>query len=140
MTTTATQKYEAFKEQYEQARKVMLEQSKTAFQEIAKDLFEAHSTLDSFAFKAYTKYFNDGDTCYYSVQSDWGLEINEQYVDSDDEDTDEAQENLGELSSAVSEFLGLFDDEIIRDMFGDHIQVTIHRDGRAEIDEYTDHD
>lgn len=127
-----TEKYKAFKEQYNAARTAMIDQSRAAFKEMAEELFETHPTLESFAFKAFTVYFNDGDTCYYGVycDPDSGLSINmETPVDEEDE----------VLAEAVSSFIKEFDDDIIQDLFGDHIEVTVYRDGRAVIEEYTDH-
>ena len=138
--TKAAEKYKTFKDQYDIARKAMIEQSRTAFKEIAQELFDAHPSLDSFSFKAYTDYFNDGETCYFHVYllwialADWGLLINGEDPEESEDSGDE------ETLAAVSIFLQVFDEEIIREVFGDHIQVTVYRDGRAEVEDYTDHD
>lgn len=40
------------------------------------------------------------------------------------------------LEKVVGKFLGAFEDEDMKTMFGDHMRVTVNRDGTIETDEY----
>jgi hypothetical protein len=161
------------------AKAEFTEKGKAMFAEISKALFEKHPKLESFGWRQYTDYFNDGDTCTFSVHADpdWGLDINgesaseientqkETYQSTGqkvtvkrssgwgenrkewDEEIDEKKflpnpnydPVMGDMVNDVSEFLYGMPSEIMEDMFGDHVSVTVSKDG-ITIDEYTDHD
>lgn len=173
--STAKEKYQEFKKQYEEARKQLNGQATDAFKEFASDIFAKFPGLESFGWTQYTPYFNDGDACEFSVNADYesGLYINgssEDYGDEDEDDADLECSKCGrylepgtgfcpscgtavpEPAEVVPEF-GLeeeskarkeivlmmrnFADEILEDIYGDHVKVTIHRNGKADIDEYS---
>lgn len=46
---------------------------------------------------------------------------------------------LDELVDEFSRVLSSIDDEFYKDLFGDHVKVTVHADGRVETEEY-EHD
>ena len=58
--------------------KEQLQTLKSNYQKLAKDLFLAgskelfdkHEALDSFGFKAYSPYFNDGESCDFAAHTD----------------------------------------------------------------------
>lgn len=68
------------------------------FSEGTKILFDAHPRLQSFGFRAYSPYFNDGDECRFSIHADedYGLKINGFSADGDEDerDDDEDDENF----------------------------------------------
>lgn len=125
------------------------------FAEEAKKLFEANPKLESFSWTQYTPYFNDGETCEFSANTD--------YITVTDVDGNEEEEvsswsvrhysekgtdwqgnpytpsELELAGVAACEFLAEFEDEDFLMMFGDHTRVTVFRDGRVESDDY-DHD
>jgi len=112
-----------------QARAVM----KEAFSECAIYLFNENKNLQSFGFHCYTPYFNDGDECIYRVCTEEpdingtnGYEIYD-------------NEELTQLQAKVSAMLTKFEDSDYKEMFGDHVQVTVNRDGSTDTDHY-DHD
>jgi hypothetical protein len=129
-------KYQAFKEQYESARKTMMELSLVAFKEFTKDIFDKFPDVESFGWNEYTDYYNDGDTCEFHAHADYeeGIYIN------GESGYDEEYENFKEARSEIIEMMSNFDDDILYDLYGDHCKVTIHRDGKAVIEKYTDHD
>lgn len=49
------------------------------------------------------------------------------------------KEEADSAYEAVSEFLNQFDSEIFMDLYGDHAEITIYRDGCAIVAEHTDH-
>src|ERR1700675_3210663 len=52
---------------------------------------------------------------------------------------DDYSKQFDKLSKAVSTFMGVFEDEDMELMFGDHVQITVNRDGTIETEEY-EHD
>ena len=49
---------------------------------------------------------------------------------------DEHRKAFDGLEKIVGKFLGAFEDEDMKTMFGDHMRVTVHSDGTIETDEY----
>lgn len=64
--------------QIENLQKEIMEKSKSAFKDVAKALFDAFPSLESFSWVQYTPYFNDGEPCEFGVSADadWSLKIN----------------------------------------------------------------
>jgi hypothetical protein len=146
------------------------------------ELFDAYPFVKSLSFTAYTPYFNDGDTCEYSVHHDdckfngfdqYGDEGEGEgegegenilasakeniYVEEPNPDYDASYSGWGshrsktkwvqkpnpdfnplykEAVDAFREALAVVDDDNWMDMVGDHVKVTITRDG-IETDEYS---
>lgn len=140
----------------------VLETSNKIFTECAKSIFDEHPKVKSFSWRQYTPYFNDGETCIFSADTD--------YINVNDESVDEAEwmsptiitkygtwnrelrkyegreEELNpkfdpEMAKAVEEireFLSHFENDFYLNQFGDHAEITITADG-VSIDEY-EHD
>jgi hypothetical protein len=169
VNSQAKEKFLAFKAQYEEARKKMIEQTDGALKEMVKEIFDAFPGLQSFGWTQYTPYFNDGDTCEFGVNtySD-EIYINDSRDEDDYEDwkcpqckrsngydvafcpKDGAPKPVAEVATfskedreaaaeMVSDMLKNFDDDMMQDLYGDHVQVTIHRNGTATKEEY-EHD
>jgi hypothetical protein len=171
---TASEKYKQFKQQYETARKQMLQQAGDAFKEFASDLFSDFPKLKSFGWTQYSPYFNDGDECVFSVNNDASsIRINGRDMDGccdgDDEEVSTCTKCENELTDTTAKFcdqcgtavpkedigmddkeheraakatakmLQQFEDAVLQDLYGNHVEVTVHRDGRAVVDSY-DHD
>lgn len=49
----------------------MAKETKTALKEAFKDFFKEHPVVESVIWDQYTPYFNDGDTCTFSVYDFW---------------------------------------------------------------------
>jgi hypothetical protein len=118
-----------------------------------KKLFEENPTLKSFSWSQYTPYFNDGDTCYFSANTDylwingdqeddaswsqekkvisWGTYNREKriYEGRIEQDNPEYDKELTEASSKVKKFLSVFDEDFYQRQFGDHVQVTVTENG-----------
>jgi hypothetical protein len=172
--STAKEKYRIFKEQYQAARKQMTDTAQSAFKEFTADFFEQFPGVKKFGWIQYTPYFNDGDTCEFSVQNDYdSIKINGvSYYDRDEQEELElgpctkcdaeleegdkfcsqcgtivptpvnealTEKEITDAAKHAAEMLGNFDEDIMRDLYGDHVQVTIHRDGSADVDQY-DHE
>ena len=99
-----------------------------------KHLFENNLSVESISWVQYTPYFNDGETCYFSVNNH-ELLINGKgkYGEFDTED-----EKIMFIPIA-REFSKLISTIPINDflyMFGDHAEITIKKDGTIETNEY----
>jgi hypothetical protein len=135
------------------------------FHGMVKELFINYPELKSISWRQYTPYFNDGEPCEFSSNHDRYPTINgndEDYGENDEEEgvidivtnSRETYRNsstgwkdvpnpkynpyYAEIVSTVKKFLGLFDDDDMYDLFGDHTKVTITIDG-CKTEEY-DHD
>lgn len=118
----------AFKKKYKDARKALVDMSQEAFRELAQQVFSKYQDVASFSWVQYTPYWNDGDPCVFSVHNyEECIEIN-----------GEEQEYGGAhpACSYIVKMLGGFPGEILRDVFGDHCKVIVHKDGKAEVEEY----
>ena len=79
-------KFAILKEKQEEIKKMkkeMVEASNKIFTELTKSIFEEYPKVESFGWNQYTPYFNDGDTCTFSVNTDW-IYINGIPVDDSD--------------------------------------------------------
>jgi hypothetical protein len=134
---------EALKQEYMQAAQV-------DFKAGAATLFGDYPELQSFGWRQYTPYFNDGDECTFSAHTD-DPEIN----GFDEYDRDEGQGDGGvniyrgasqrigwpetdnpnynarfaAVAKAVKAFLKQFDEDSLKEMFGDHIEVKVTAGG-----------
>lgn len=141
-------------------KKTHLEKSKELFTKVTKKLFESHPTLESFSWTQYTPYFNDGETCEFGINSDYP-KINDSDYDSDvfnekiidygpyDNATRSYPKrtetinpgydpSLSKAKEDVVKFLSSVDENVLKDMFGDHVEVKVTRDG-TDTEEY-EHD
>ena len=132
---------------YTEAKKKMkaaLEQAnaivKEAFLEASNEVFNKYPNIESFSWTQYTPYFNDGDECTFSAQTEYpqltftdGTEIDINYGEGD-ADTEVVAKEI----AAVKTFLAQFDESDYEEMFGDHVRVVVSRKG-AKIEGY-DHD
>lgn len=148
----ATAKFLEAKERMREAKAEAARIAQEAFKESAADLFTAHPRLESFGWNQYTPYFNDGDECVFGAHIDYP-KINGE--DEDDSDTlrkerwvggekpwvpnENYDAELGAALDGVKEFLRAFDDEDFKSLFGDHLEITVSRDGTISTDQY-EHD
>jgi len=127
-----------------------------------KKLFEENPELKSFGWTQYTPYFNDGDTCYFSANTDylwingeneddaswaqekkvisWGTYNRDKrvYEGRIEQDNPDYNPKLKEISNKIKNFLNIFDEDFYKNQFGDHTKVTITEKG-IDTDDY-EHD
>jgi hypothetical protein len=147
----------AMNEELANLQKEHLEKSKAMFTNIASKIFDAHPKLESFGWRQYTPYFNDGDECTFSAHTDepdingingydvnfedelitvYGAEkVNGQYPKKNNEFFNP---DLAAAHKDVHSFLNEIEDSVFRQMFGDHVRVTVKRAG-TEVEDY-EHD
>lgn len=156
---------EALKEKKKEIAKLKAEaqqMASDAFDDFCKEIFEKHPKVESFGWSQYTPYFNDGDTCTFSANTDY-ISINGEHVDDSNwvnktnvtnwgtwnrelkvyEGRTEVpnldyNEDLSKASDEIVEFLSNFDNDFYITRFGDHAQITVTPDG-VDVDEY-EHD
>jgi hypothetical protein len=156
---------EALKEKKKEIAKLKAEaqqMASDAFDSFCKEIFEKHPKVESFGWSQYTPYFNDGDTCTFSANTDY-ISINGEYVDDSKwvsktnvtnwgtwnrelkvyEGRTEVpnldyNEDLSKASDEIVEFLSNFDNDFYITRFGDHAEITVTPDG-VDVDEY-EHD
>ena len=154
---TTLEKIKAELAAFEEKKKVFVEELRKEFPTMFKELFDKSEKIESFTWTQYTPYFNDGDTCEFRVNSepyingeyidecewyDWRIKY---YLRGDKEYSNLLVENPNldiEANNVVNEFVGVIEsipEEFLKDLFGDHAKVTIHKNGNVEVDEY-EHD
>lgn len=96
----------------------------------SQELFAKHPELETISWTQYTPYFMDGDTCYFSANTEYA-EINGEEIEWDDD-------KKNQMEKDVEDFLDTLDHDTLEDLFGDHVKVTITKDG-VNVEDY-DHD
>jgi len=161
MPAPAQKKFDDLKKKIADAQKELKTTAKTLFKELSVAIFTDNPTLDSFGWTQYTPYWNDGDTCTFSANTEYptvtilaedGIKVrhDENYgetvwLDPEDEeiehdaDTEKYDAQIEKVSGKVADFLQNFSDEDLETMFGDHQEVTVYKNGKIDTDHY-DHE
>lgn len=143
------------KEEIKTRRAEMIETSKKLFTEEASALFERHPCLNRFYWNQFTPYYADGDIPEFGANTedvsiffnDHPVEEEEEYDDDDDDggfqpyghttrpDDSPYSKEQWSAGLAVYNFLQVFDNETLKDTFGDHAKIIVTKDG-AVTEEY----
>lgn len=142
-------KLDETRKRLEELKTEYVNQSKIAYGECSKELFDKYPELDAFTWNQYTPYFSDGDENIFSVNgyeeairlkcNNVDIDIEYLYLYAEDDILPEDNAKYNQIIKECSDLLGAFDDEIYKSMYGDHCSVTLYRDGSSEIEDY-DHD
>lgn len=155
------EKFKIVREKQKEIKKLqkeILDISVKIFTDLTKIIFEKYPKVKSFGWNQYTPYFNDGETCFFSVNTDW-IYINGDPADEADwisktkitnhgtwnqklkkyEGRTEVSnlnydEDLSKATDEIREFLNNFDEDFFMSQFGDHVEVKITSEG-ISIDE-----
>ena len=92
-----------------------------------KDVFEKYPQLKKVYWHAYTPYFNDGEECTFSSGHD-DPEFEAEGVQYDDP-------TYKNIRADLKSFLVQFDDDLMKNLFGDHVEIVVTKEG-IEISEY----
>lgn len=127
------------------------------FQEVVDCMFKEFPNLAGIYWNQYTPYFNDGDACEFSASDAMYVMMNESnempelgdfcrygddkghaYVSIDSWDVDGVKEHLlGYNNESRDVVLSAWeDDELLKSLYGDHVEVLITRDGKTQTAEY----
>ncbi len=151
----ANSRIQKLKDDMRAARDAMKAQGQEALQEAFTEFFHANPSITAIAWRQYTDYFNDGETCTFSVHEMTPVitkETAEQLGVGDDAITDpddacgdgdyflrDANDG-GKLRNVFREFVREINDEdLFLAVFGDHVKI-VARPGAFKINEYHDHD
>lgn len=127
---------------YNKARAALSNVTQEQVAGLFKPFFEANPQIDAVQWSQYTPYFMDGDPCVFGV-NEIELVSSTLFSEADDDsyfgehtmmewDAEEEHKPLFEAANAVREPLP---NELLQDVFGDHVRITINRDGTIETNE-----
>jgi hypothetical protein len=153
MNTEKLLKIEEKRKNIIKLKKEVVDDSYDLFNEFCSEIFNKCERLDSFGWNQYTPYFNDGDTCIFSANTDY-LYINGDNLDeamwySETNVTDWGKWNsqtrqyegrvevsnpnydpdLAKITDEISQFLGNFDNDFFLSKFGDHAEIVVTKSG-----------
>lgn len=152
----AKNKFNDLKKKIADAQKDLQKASQILFKELSVELFKENPTLESFAWQQYTPYWNDGDTCTFSALTEYptvvvlaadGIRVKASdyetvWLDPEDEEIEHAvdaekyEKEIEKVVEKVATFLQNFSDDDLEVMFGDHQEITVHKDGKVDTEEY----
>jgi hypothetical protein len=145
-------------EAYKVQRSALIESAKQMVKDLTTELFELNPAIHAIIWNQYAPYFNDGDPCYFSVNSPMFTNASteeqlseiygEEYNGPDDDIftiyswNGSAAEvdgiNVESLKSFESFITAHEMTDVLEEMFGEHVTVTATREGFT-AEEY-DHD
>jgi hypothetical protein len=138
-TSESVTKYQLAREKIrvakEEAEKVMSD----AFAEVFAEFFIKHPEVDSFSWRQYTPFFNDGEACEFSP----GIDYPSVTISGESYDEYDTPDQYKGIHEEVADLLGQFHSDEYFTMFGDHKAITVSRDGstiKIDVDDYEDHD
>lgn len=108
----------------------MKSESEIEFKEESKAIFEKYPEIENFSWTQYTPYFNDGDECTFSVNTD-------PKINGSDEYEEESEKINKKAFRDISKLLNEIDEQSMKAIWGDHMEVTMSRSGKISSDEYS---
>ena len=120
---TLQEKFESFKKQVEDLRTKLQETGEQFLLEHFKETFDKHQNLKEVRWTQYTPYFNDGEECTFRSNHEWADIIGA------DGELDYDSKEYKEIKKNIREFLSQFDDELLRNLFGDHVEIVVTKEG-----------
>jgi hypothetical protein len=151
--------FTTYKDRINEAQKEFRGIAREGLTNLLRELFDKYPFVKSVSFDAYTPYFNDGEECTYSVHHDY---CSFNGFDEDGDEDEDGENVLGKsrqkiyqrgedgkwvyvpnpnydplYEQAVNQFreaLGVIDDDTWKTIIGDHVTVTITRDGFETTD------
>lgn len=147
-------KINKLKNQLDDAKATIKAQGKEALSEAFREFYSQHPDIPEFTWK-HTRPYSDGDTTYFTIQGFgpdltceqlsklFGREISEDYK------SDIMNDGLGwhlkksklseanEFFNVYSEFeKAIMNEDVLELLFGDHVKITVKRDGGIETEKY----
>lgn len=119
---------ELLKEYNEKKKMLFAEFSRTFTTTVAEMFIEG---VDTISFPMYTMYFNDGEECTFYVYFD-NVEINRESMYDRD-----FQQEEDDMISKIGKIVEEIPEKFFKDVFGDHILLTIYRDGEFSTSHYS---
>lgn len=155
--STAIEKISNLVAKYEKDKHKLMQDVKEEFPKLIMPTIEEYNEhariirtlpeIDTISWTQYTPYFNDGDTCTFHRHED--LSLNGESVWDLPEDIythevnrkkEKRKANKLEIAlEKLKDILNSIPEECYEDMFGDHCEVEITKDGKINVNEY-EHD
>lgn len=118
-------------------KKLLNTEGEAAVKEAFKDFFDKHAEVQGLTWAQYTPYFNDGEECVFGVND---IEV---YLDLEADHLDtwtlgkEHQASYAKFKEDLSDLQSRFHhlEEVLQDVFGDHVRVTVTRE-KIDISDY----
>lgn len=134
--------FQAVVASYNAAREALSKITKEQVAALFLPFFEANPKIDAVKWSQYTPYFMDGDPCVFGV-NEISLVSKELFTEEDADSYHgentvaewDADEQYKPLFDAANEIRNPLPNELLQDVFGDHAEITINRDGTFEVDE-----
>lgn len=141
---------------FEEKKKALVDELRKEFPNLLQPLLEQSEIIESISWVQYTPYFNDGDECTFSsYAADFGFNgktYRDNFVTNADFWSKEIYdytsgrykkvpnpgyiEKEASIIDGLSEILSEIPDDFYKDLFGDHVEITIFKDGRILINSY----
>lgn len=134
------QYFESMKNKIKEFSEKMKTEGKQFFLDQSKELFENNKNLDSFGWNQYTPYYNDGESCTFSANTDYPFVniVGEENQDEDSWYKDDDNSPQAITWRNVKSFLNQFSDTDLEMMFGDHVSIRV-TEKEVLVEEY-EHD
>lgn len=120
-TEKLQEEFSAFKAQVEELRQKLQKVGEEFITQRLKEMFAKYPKLEKISWSQYTPYFNDGETCEFSSNHD--------YAEIEGEGYSYQSEEHNEIEEEFSKFMSQFDDELLKNLFGDHVRIVVDREG-----------
>ena len=133
-----SEQYKQLKKNYEEAKVRVIAEARTALNKCVSDIFEQLPDLRSFGWTQYSSHHSNGEYSSFSVNT-YGVYINGACVDYGEDFTkgeELSDERYEEIRKTLIAFLTNIDEEILLYMYGDHVKVTVNRDGSTKTSKY----
>lgn len=95
-------------------------------------IFEGNPEIESMGWSQYSPYFNDGDECVFHVHEVDTINGEDVWDSGKSEEFDLALRQADDVLQSLPE-------DFLKALYGNHVSVTIHKDGRVETNS-CDHD
>jgi len=122
------------KEKYATAKAALVKVTGESVAAMTRALFDGYPAMQSFSWTQYTPNWNDGEECSFHVHSD-----SDQLLINDVRGYKNEDPLLWAAYSDVGDLLEKLGSEMLKDLFGDHAQITFKADGTATVEVY-DHE
>lgn len=131
----------ALTEEFDKIQKEFKTKGSNLFKEELKQFFIDNPRIKRIEWKQYTPYFNDGDTCEFLLYeptffNEEGAGYGADFWDEDDVGEFEPTEQEANAIKKVAAMWNGSTEVIFKQLFGDHVKVTVTEDG-IDTEEYS---
>lgn len=119
--------------EFNKKKEKLVNELKPQFTNLFSEVFSKYN-IDAFQFQQYTPYFNDGDTCTFSINDCWTVKLKggDDFIDAYMEKNKELSDGL----ALINKILFSIPDDIMLSMFGDHVEITVNSDLTYTVHDY----